>query len=78
MDCPNCGTWNPDDKVKCWRCSFELPRLPEKKPRRRMSPNTWLWIGLILFALFLVLQQCFLMGGNPDASSMLPFTLLLA
>ncbi len=32
MDCPKCGTWNPDDKDVCWRCQTELPKpLPEKK-----------------------------------------------
>jgi predicted nucleic acid-binding Zn ribbon protein len=71
MDCPNCGTWNPDDKIRCWRCNAELPKPVEKKPRR-VKANTWLWIGIVVFALFLLLQQCFLRGGNPDAGSMLP------
>jgi predicted nucleic acid-binding Zn ribbon protein len=71
MDCPNCGTWNPDDKIKCWRCNVELPRPEEKKPRR-VKANTWLWVGIIIFGLFLLLQQCFLPGGNPNAGSTLP------
>jgi hypothetical protein len=73
MDCPNCGTWNPEDKLKCWRCNAELPRPVEKKPKRRMSGNTWLWIGIAIFALFMLLQQCFALGNNPDAGSLLPF-----
>jgi hypothetical protein len=53
------------------RCNAELPTPEEKKPRR-VKANTWLWIGIIIFGLFLLLQQCFLPGGNPDAGSMLP------
>ena len=30
-DCPNCGTWNPDDKLVCWRCQTELPKPQPKK-----------------------------------------------
>lgn len=72
MDCPNCGTWNPDDKIKCWRCNAELPTPEEKKPKRRINASTWLWIGIIVFVLFMLLQQCFLLGNNPEAGSMLP------
>lgn len=78
MDCPNCGTWNPDDKVNCWRCNAELPRPVEKKPRRRLGPNTWLWIGILVFVLFMLLQQCFALGNNPDAGSLLPLIVPLA
>jgi len=77
MDCPNCGTWNPDDKVNCWRCNAELPRPVEKKPRRRLGPNTWLWIGILVFALFMLLQQCFVPGNNPDGGSLLPLVVPL-
>jgi len=71
MDCPNCGTWNPDDKIKCWRCNTELPKPVEQKPKRRKA-NTWLWIGIVIFVLFMLLQQCFLLGNNPDTGSLLP------
>jgi predicted nucleic acid-binding Zn ribbon protein len=72
MDCPNCGTWNPEDKIKCWRCNTELPRPVEKKPRRRGNVNTWLWIIVLVFVLLVLLQQCFLAGRDPNASSLLP------
>jgi len=72
MDCPNCGTWNPDDKIKCWRCNTELPRPAEKKPRRRANVNTWLWIIVLVFVLLVLLQQCFLLNRDPNASSLLP------
>jgi hypothetical protein len=44
----------------------------EKKPKRRINASTWLWIGIIVFVLFMLLQQCFLLGNNPEAGSMLP------
>ncbi len=72
MDCPNCGTWNPDDKLRCWRCSAELPKPEEEKPRRRVSVNTWLWVGLVVFVLLVLLQQCLIGRNNPEAGSMLP------
>jgi len=72
MDCPNCGTWNPDDKIKCWRCNAELPKPVEKKSKRRMGANTWLWIGIVIFVLFMLLQQCLFAGNNPDVGSLLP------
>ena len=75
MDCPNCGTWNPDDKTRCWRCNVELPTPVPKKPKRRISSNTWLWIGIVVFVLFMLLQQGFLLGNNPDAGSLLPFVI---
>ena len=36
MDCPKCGTWNPDDKQVCWRCQTEMPKpveIKKSKPR---------------------------------------------
>ena len=77
MDCPNCGTWNPEDKIKCWRCNAELPKPEKEKPRRRINTNTWLWIGIVIFVLFMVLQQCFLFNDNPDAGTWSPFIMPL-
>ena len=37
MDCPNCGTWNPEDKDVCWRCQTTMPRPVEKKKARAGS-----------------------------------------
>jgi hypothetical protein len=63
MDCPNCGTWNPDDKDICWRCQAELPKPVEKKKRSRRTLAgfpVWLWIALLLFFAVTTLGQCFL------------------
>lgn len=54
--CPNCNTWNPDDKLVCWRCQTPLPR-PEPKPRRPaprvyLGLPLWAWLLLALFFLF--------------------------
>ena len=49
MDCPKCGTWNPDDKRVCWRCQAELPKPVEKKKRRPtvlFGMPIWAWIML--------------------------------
>ena len=66
MDCPKCGTWNPDDKTKCWRCSAELPLPPKPRKSRKLSPQTWLWVVAILFTLLTFLAQCGLLGGGGD------------
>ncbi|MGC8781108.1 MAG: hypothetical protein ACP5UQ_09615 [Anaerolineae bacterium] len=60
MDCPKCGTWNPDDKRVCWRCQAELPRPVEKKKRAPglfMGLPTWSWVILIAMLLFWLLTQ---------------------
>ena len=60
MDCPKCGTWNPDDKNVCWRCQAELPKPVVKKPRKPMiflGLPVWAWamVGIML-SLWLVAQ----------------------
>jgi predicted amidophosphoribosyltransferase len=60
-DCPNCGTWNPDDKDVCWRCQTELPRPVEKKkrdPRRIGGFPMWFWLALVFFFTVTILGQC--------------------
>jgi predicted nucleic acid-binding Zn ribbon protein len=54
MDCPKCGTWNPDDKHVCWRCQAELPKPVEKKKPRRVVLGLPIW-AWALFALLLIL-----------------------
>jgi len=51
MDCPNCGTWNPDDKKVCWRCQTPLPTPKPEKPKRRMP----LIMGMPLWMFILIL-----------------------
>jgi len=58
-DCPNCGTWNPDDKRVCWRCQTEMPRpKPEKKPLRILGLPAWTWVILILLAVVWLAITC--------------------
>ncbi|MCO6449984.1 MAG: DUF2116 family Zn-ribbon domain-containing protein [Caldilineales bacterium] len=61
MDCPNCGTWNPDDKNVCWRCQTELPKPQPKKERRQLKifgMPAWLLIIIALFVLMPWVWQC--------------------
>jgi hypothetical protein len=62
MDCPNCGTWNPDDKDVCWRCQTKLPSPPPKKTKRQspmfLGLPLWAWVAMILFILISTLGQC--------------------
>ncbi len=63
MDCPKCGTWNPDDKEVCWRCQTPLPK-PEP-PRRKRQPQLflglplWAWMVVLLLFLAPTFAQCF-------------------
>lgn len=69
MDCPKCGTWNPDDKIRCWRCGVELPKIEEPKKTRPIPPQVWLWGVAILMALLTLLSQCdALRIGDPGDS----------
>jgi len=73
MECPKCGTWNPDDKTKCWRCGAELPRPTEPRKSRKISSQTWLWVIAILFSLLTLLAQCgFFGGGSGDGTGFVP------
>ena len=60
MDCPNCKTWNPDDKDLCWRCQTPLPRPQPKKKKREGGFSTWAWVVIALLFGLAVLAQCFL------------------
>jgi len=58
-DCPNCGTWNPDDKRVCWRCQAELPKPePKKEPVRILGMPVWTWVILVLMFAFWLLVTC--------------------
>jgi len=65
MKCPNCGTWNPEDKKQCWRCDAMLPTPEEPKPKRKRI--NWLWIALAIFVLFTVAQACWAFQGRQPA-----------
>lgn len=58
MDCPDCGTWNPEDKLRCWRCGADLPEPAAPKQRRKGRSQAWLWVAAILFLIGATLVQC--------------------
>jgi hypothetical protein len=64
MDCPECGTWNPDDKDVCWRCQTELPKPPPPKPKRQTFAGLpiWMWVALALLFVVFNFGSCFMMG----------------
>jgi hypothetical protein len=73
MECEKCGTWNPDDKVRCWRCGAELPRPPEPRKSRRISSQTWMWIMVAAFIILTTFFRCnpFGTGGGGDDTGFL-------
>ncbi len=81
MECPKCGTWNPEDKIRCWRCNTELPRPPEPRRSRQPSSQTWIWVVAVLFFVLTMLIQCGVLrigdagdrAGYWAAPSALPF-----
>lgn len=70
MNCPQCGTWNPDDKKVCWRCQAELPKPVEKKRRTStlfLGLPVWTWVLLGFMMVLWVGAQCLgpsLIGGR--------------
>ena len=61
-DCPNCKTWNPDDKDVCWRCQTKLPPIVEKnlkgKPAVFSGLPTGMWVIVVLLFLAPMFSQC--------------------
>ncbi len=60
-DCPNCGTWNPDDKRVCWRCQTPLPKPQPKKSRKPITLwglPIWAWVVLVLMLVIPLIIQC--------------------
>ena len=61
MNCPNCGTWNPDDKRVCWRCQTPIPT-PKPDKKKRSAPKIMGMSIWILALIFLMLVLPLLMG----------------
>ena len=58
MDCPNCSTWNPDDKLVCWRCQTVLPKPVEVKKKRQpaafLGLPSWIWLMVVAMMALLI------------------------
>jgi hypothetical protein len=74
MECTKCGTWNPDDKVRCWRCSAELPKPPEPSKSKKINSQTWMWVLVVAFIVVTTLFRCnaFDMGGGEGTGFLSP------
>ncbi len=63
MECPQCGTWNPDDKKVCWRCQAPLPKPEPQKPPRttpQILGMPW-WVFVLMFLMLvspMLLSRC--------------------
>jgi predicted nucleic acid-binding Zn ribbon protein len=59
MNCPNCGTYNPDDRTVCWRCDKELPKpKPQKKRSAQQNAQVWLYVIVAVFLVLTLMQTC--------------------
>ena len=59
MNCPNCGTYNPEDRDICWRCDKPLPKpTAQKKRDPQRTARTWLYIAIAAFVVITILQTC--------------------
>ena len=76
MECTKCGTWNPDDKVRCWRCNAELPRPPEPRKSKKINSQTWLWVVVVIFVVVTTLFRCnaFDLGGGEGTGFLRPYS----
>jgi predicted nucleic acid-binding Zn ribbon protein len=68
MDCPNCGVYNPEDRVVCWRCDQELPKPP--KPKKKKDPavamrRMWIIVGIALVIWVLLTWILPMLLGSP-------------
>lgn len=56
MNCPECNTWNPEDKNVCWKCQTEMPKPPPPKPKRQTFGGMPIWVWVALALLFIVMN----------------------
>jgi uncharacterized membrane protein YvbJ len=70
MDCPNCGVYNPEDRIKCWRCDQELPKPKETRKEQKdpvaLQRRMWILVAVavILWLLLTWVVLPLLFGGS--------------
>jgi len=57
MDCPNCHTYNPDERTVCWRCDKPLPR-PQPPKKKQASSQQWLYILIAVMVILMLVNMC--------------------
>jgi hypothetical protein len=69
MDCPNCRTYNPEERTLCWRCDQPLPR-PVVKKKRQVTSQQWLYIIVAIMLVVMLANMCGvpqMLPSSPDA-----------
>lgn len=62
MDCPNCHTYNPDERTVCWRCDKPLPKPKVEKKKKQISSQQWLYILIAVMVILMLVNMCGLPG----------------
>lgn len=63
MDCPNCKTYNPEDRTVCWRCDKPLPK-PQPKKQKKITSQQWLYIIMGVMLILMLVNFCGLPGAG--------------
>jgi predicted nucleic acid-binding Zn ribbon protein len=58
MDCPNCHTYNPDERTICWRCDKPLPKPQPEKKKKQGSSQQWLYILIAVMVIMMLVNMC--------------------
>ena len=80
MDCPNCNTYNPEDRTVCWRCDKPLPK-PKPQKKARFTSQQWLYIIVAIMVVLMLANMCGLpqmLGTPPQAGPAAGLALPLA